>query len=102
MRDELETGKLTEVGGSFAHAAQRVVTVDIDKYQEYLDGSGMSAEEKEEFLKAVWSVVMVFVDLGFGVHPLQEVCGKDGDADDQRPCVAFDKVKSDDPKKLNY
>ncbi|WP_170765894.1 hypothetical protein [Ruegeria lacuscaerulensis] len=61
---------------SFIKSAQRRVTIDIEKYQAYLGGSGMSAEQKEAFLQAMYSIVVAFVELGFGVHPPQQACGK--------------------------
>ena len=36
----------------------------------------MSDEEKRVFLETLWSILMQFVDLGFGIHPVQEPCGK--------------------------
>lgn len=57
--------------------AKPTITVDVERYQAYLDDSGLTDEQKREFLQALWSIIVAFVDLGFGVHPLQEVCGKD-------------------------
>lgn len=59
----------------FSGVARPVITVDVEKYQQYLDGSGLSEDQKEEYLEAMWAVVVAFVELGFGVHPLQDVCG---------------------------
>ena len=39
------------VGEAFEHTSRRTLTIDIEKYQAYLDGSGMSAERKEAFLR---------------------------------------------------
>ncbi len=36
----------------------------------------MSEEEKRLFLETLWSILMQFVDLGFGIHPVQNGCGK--------------------------
>ena len=47
------------------------LTVDVEKYQAYLDGTDMTEEQKEEFLQALWSIIVSFVELGFGVHPVQ-------------------------------
>jgi hypothetical protein len=61
--------------------------------------TGMSAEQKEEFLRSMWVVVMTFVELGFGVHPLQQVdqqepCGQHEKGSDQGAKDAFDRVRS--------
>lgn len=49
------------------------LTIDWELYGKYLDESDMSDAEKREFLETLWSIVVSFVDLGFGVHPLQQV-----------------------------
>ena len=38
----------------------------------HLDSKDISDEQKEEFLKALWTVIVAFVDFGYGVHPVQE------------------------------
>ncbi len=45
---------------------------DVDRYQEFLDNSNLSAGQKEEILKALWVIVVCFVDLGFDINPPQE------------------------------
>lgn len=53
-----------------------VVRIDVEKYQHMLDDSGMSDAQKRETLEALWSLIVVFVDLGFGVHPVQKAYGQ--------------------------
>jgi len=79
MKDENRAEKDGLLSEAFDASAKRVLTVDVMKYDAYLDGSGLNAEQKEEFLRAAWTAIMAFVELGFEVHPLQEVCGKDGE-----------------------
>lgn len=83
---------------SFGSSARSILAVDVKRYQSFLDQSGLSDEQKEEFLQALWSIIVTFVDLGFGVHPLQEVCGKDGKTGPQLAKTAFDQVKSREPE----
>lgn len=80
---------------SFDDSARPVLTVDIGKYQALLDDCDLSEEQKEEVLRALWSIVVTFVELGFGVHPLQEVCGQDSEESFPWAKDAFDRVKSD-------
>lgn len=76
MSDKDETaGSLTIAVGD---KGQPSVEIDMAKYQAHLDDPSLSDEQKEEIIKALWSIMMAFVDLGFGVHPAQEVCGKQG------------------------
>ncbi len=56
--------------------APRILTLDIEKYQSYLDDADLTEDQKEEFLKALWSIIVAFVDLGFAVKP-QDHCGQD-------------------------
>jgi hypothetical protein len=43
-----------------------------------LEGSDLSEPQKREFLQALWNIIVAFVDLGFGIHPLQQVCEQNG------------------------
>ena len=60
-----------------------VLTLDITLYERYLEEADLSADERRAFLEALWSIIVSFVDLGFGVHPLQQAgldpfCGQNG------------------------
>ena len=55
--------------------------VDYAKYEKMLEESDLSENQKQEFLETLWSVVVSFVDLGFGVHPLQQ-CQEDNEGED--------------------
>jgi len=60
----------------FDAAARRIIQVDVERYQAYLDGTSMTDQQKRDFLQAMWLVMISFVELGFEVHPIQDVCGK--------------------------
>lgn len=96
MKHDTDMGSDKSLSEYFAVSAQRIITVDVAKYEQYLDGSDLSDEQKEEFLQAIWMFVSTFVELGFGVHPLQEACGQDDKRIEQRPKDAFDQVRSED------
>ncbi|WP_071675398.1 hypothetical protein [Nioella nitratireducens] len=98
MKDDIRNGNGTSLSENFASSAQRTLTIDVAAYQEFLDNPDMSPEQREDFLLAIWSVVVTFVELGFGVHPLQEISGKEGETGDQRPKAAFDQVRSKDQR----
>ena len=60
---------------------QSIVTVDYKKYAHFLEDTDLSEIQKREFLQALWQIIVGFVDLGFGVHPAQQVqktCGQLG------------------------
>jgi len=48
------------------------LSIDWDLYGTYLEDSDLSDEQKREFIETLWSIVVSFVDLGFGIHPLQQ------------------------------
>jgi hypothetical protein len=52
-------------------ANRPVLTLDVALYEQYLAEGGLSEEQKREFLEALWTIIVGFVDLGFGIHPLQ-------------------------------
>lgn len=50
--------------------------VDVERYQAHLDDPEMTDEERRQVIEALWVIVSCFVELGFQVHPTQQVCGK--------------------------
>ncbi len=50
-----------------------VIHVDYDKYIPFLEDSEIPDDQKIEFIELIWSILLNFVDLGFGIHPLQQV-----------------------------
>ncbi len=92
--DENNVSGNDSLAESFNTSVRPIITVDVRKYQSFLDESGLSEEKKEEFLQALWSIVVAFVEIGFGVHPLQEVCGQNSETGSQRPKEGFNLVTS--------
>lgn len=50
------------------------LTIDYALYERYLDDCDLTDGQKREFLDNLWNFIVCFVDLGFGVHPLQQAC----------------------------
>lgn len=48
------------------------LVVDLKEFEHFLEGSGMNDAQKEEFLGIMWNIIVNFVDLGFGIHPVQD------------------------------
>ncbi len=46
--------------------------IDYDLYMKMLEESDWTDEQKREFIETIWSIVVSFVDLGFGIHPVQQ------------------------------
>ena len=51
--------------------------IDWDAYLPFFEDEDISEEQKRELIEALWFIMVSFVDLGFGVHPVQQVCGQD-------------------------
>ena len=49
------------------------LTIDWDAYLPFFEDEDISDEHKRELIEALWSIMVSFVDLGFGVHPVQQV-----------------------------
>ena len=52
----------------------KALSIDWELYADYLEESDLSEEQKREFLETLWSIIVSFVDLGFGLHPARKVC----------------------------
>ncbi|MEL6502836.1 MAG: hypothetical protein AAFQ10_00140 [Pseudomonadota bacterium] len=59
------------------------LTLDTALYERYLADADLTEGQKHEFLQSLWSLIVGFVDLGFGIHPLQQsgnpACGQNFD-----------------------
>ena len=73
--------KKSQISDAVENAVQaktsRRLEVDVDRYQSYLDDPALSPDERTQIVKALWTIVSGFVELGFDVHPIQQVCGKE-------------------------
>lgn len=58
------------------------IEFDWKLYKNYVENPDLTDEEKEQAIKAMWNIVINFVDYGFGVHPVQQANPK-MDIDDQ-------------------
>ena len=71
---EDKTGKMkSEVGG--VKKTSPTLTIDCELYGKYLDESDLSDAEKRAFLETILAVVVSAVDLGIGIHPVQQAAG---------------------------
>ncbi len=54
-------------------SGRRALSLDVDYYQSFLDDTDIPDDKKQELIEALWSIVIGFVDMGFGIHPLQQL-----------------------------
>lgn len=64
---------LSEPSRPIAH--RLALEIDYAYYEAYLKNADMTPEQKRELLDCLWNIIVGFVDLGFGVHPVQQVLG---------------------------
>ena len=71
-----------EEAGPPRRAARPSLTFDAALYDRTLAESGLSEEQKREFLETLWAIIVGFVELGFGVDPVAQAlaCGQDAEA----------------------
>jgi hypothetical protein len=51
--------------------APRALTFDAQEYLHFLEDCDWTEDQKREFVEALWEIILGFVDLGFGISPLQ-------------------------------
>ncbi|WP_300071798.1 hypothetical protein [uncultured Ruegeria sp.] len=74
----------------------RTVEIDVERYQAYLDDPALSDAQREDIIQALWTIIVAFVELGFGVHPVQQACGQPEKELDPADKPDSDVVKSSD------
>ena len=71
------------------NACSRSPGFDLDTYRHHLDDcEDLTEEQANELLRTLWDIMCAFVDLGFGLHPVQEVtksCGQAGEDERKAP-----------------
>ncbi len=60
------------------------IEFDYSAYAAYLSDTELSEDQKQEFLLTLWNLLLTFVDLGFGVHPLQQIDPKSRGQNEER------------------
>ena len=48
-----------------------------------LEDSDMSLDQQQELIETLWSIVVMFVDLGYDIKPVPQSCGEDQEALDR-------------------
>jgi hypothetical protein len=78
---------------SLGHGSR--LEIDLDHYQSYLDDPSLSPDQRDEIIGALWMIISAFVELGFGVHPAQQACGKPQTVLDRKAISESTKPKQD-------
>lgn len=68
---------ISETGPPESHLT---IQFDAREFAHFLAESDLTEDEKLEYIRTIWNIVMQFVDLGFGIHPVQQACGQISEA----------------------
>ena len=66
-------------------SGEKRVEFDYEYYSQILASDDLSEAEKLELLEVLWSIMREFAMLGFGVHPIQQACGKENGTEPLAP-----------------
>jgi len=83
---DAENKNIPDLAAAINKAGQQPLShldIDLEHYQGYLDDPSLTPDQKAEIIGALWTIISAFVELGFGVHPVQQACGKHGTGLDQ-------------------
>lgn len=61
------------------------IEVDYEKYAHFLESADWSEDQKREYAQMIWNIIVDFVSLGFGVHPVQQA---------EKGCISIDEIQS--------
>jgi hypothetical protein len=51
------------------------IQFDAKEFAHFLEGSDWSEDQKLEYIQTIWTIVLQFIDMGFGIHPFQIALG---------------------------
>ncbi|MCG7493896.1 hypothetical protein [Thalassobius sp. Cn5-15] len=90
MENELNHGKIIDFveARNRRHLSGKKLEIDVERYQGYLDENNLSDEQRKDFVQALWTVIVAFVDLGYGVHPVQAAGAEIVSISEHRPLSA--------------
>ena len=79
MNDDTNTGSITaETPKEMTFPPLRF---DPQAYMDYVKDADLTEAEAHELLQAIWLVITSFVDMRFGIHPIQQaIKGRNGDS----------------------
>ncbi len=52
------------------------IQFDAQEFAHFLDESDLTNDQKLEYIQTIWGIVLQFIDMGFGIHPIQQACGQ--------------------------
>lgn len=57
------------------------IQFDAREFAHFLADLDLPDAQKLEYIETLWTIILHFIDMGFGIHPIQQACGQfDDDA----------------------
>ena len=70
-----------------SHLPRPTLSIDWEVYAAMLEESDMPSEQQRELIESLWCIVVMFVDMGFDLDPVTQICGESDDPlSDDPPC----------------
>lgn len=77
------------------------LTFNPNPYLRYFAGSDLSDDQKQILLEELWGIMVAFVDMGFGISPIQQAMDKSPEEKSSLASGFSDVVKSKNNRKIN-
>ncbi|MEM9838927.1 MAG: hypothetical protein AAF830_07180 [Pseudomonadota bacterium] len=68
---------------------RRALCLNVEAYLERLrdEDWALNEEQRTDVIKALWQMLVPFAEMGFAIHPVQQICGQ---SDDEREPIDVD------------
>lgn len=63
-------------GKSLPNGSYPALRFDIEEYRKYLQDNELTEAQQDDLRLSMWQIMVAFVDLGFGIHPVQQAMDK--------------------------
>jgi hypothetical protein len=73
MADTFSAVSNAQTASAATQAKPPSVGIDTAYYQSFLDDYDIPEAQKRELIESLWAIIVQFIDLGFGVHPITAV-----------------------------
>lgn len=73
IADSFSAASETQKTSAAPQAPPPSIGLDTAHYQSFLDDYDIPEAQKQELIEALWAIIVQFIDLGFGVHPITSV-----------------------------
>lgn len=59
------------------NGSRPALQIDFEFYARFLEETDATEDQKRELILILWDIAVSFVELGFGVHGVQQICEQD-------------------------